>query len=105
LELITLILRWIFQNKDRLTNLELSRFVNIIETRAVQKIHSFCSHSYLYFYLVVILTYNRIIFYEILFKEFFLIFHGILLVCIFCMLLFLKGMRGKKYALICVLVF
>jgi hypothetical protein len=51
---------------------------DIIETRAVQKIHSFCNHSYLYFYLVVILTYNRIIFYEILFKEFFLIFHGII---------------------------
>ena len=81
----------------------MSRFVYIIETRAVQKIHSFCNHSYLYFYLVVILTYNRIIFHEILFKRFFIIFHGIILVCILCMLLFLKGMRGKKYALICVL--
>jgi hypothetical protein len=33
----------------------------------VEKINWFCSHSYLYFYLVVILMYNRII----LFKEFF----------------------------------
>jgi hypothetical protein len=46
--------------------------------------------------LFVNLTYNRIIFYEILFKELFFIFHGIILACIFCIVLFFKGRCEKK---------